>query len=82
MLHSIALDFYYGNKATYITFNRICNAIYNHFKGPEYKRSVLMLVCFNNVQNTYITIIYTMRCYRSILIILLQYNVNIYIRLT
>jgi hypothetical protein len=41
MLHSIALDFYYKNKATYITFNGICNAIHNHFKGPEYKRGVL-----------------------------------------
>ena len=42
MLHSIALDFYYKNKATYITFNNICNAIYNHFKGPEYKYKVLI----------------------------------------
>src|SRR6266700_2613653 len=41
MLYSIALDFYYENKATYTTFNNICNAIYNHFKGPEYKCGVL-----------------------------------------
>ena len=41
MLHSITLDFYYGNKATYTTFNSICNAIRNHFKGLEYKHKVL-----------------------------------------
>jgi len=41
MLYGIALNFYYGNKATYITFNGICNAIRNHFKGLEYKRGVL-----------------------------------------
>ena len=32
--------------------------------GPKTK---YLLVCFNNVQNTYITMIYTMRCYRWIL---------------
>jgi hypothetical protein len=42
ILHSIALDFYYENKVTYITFNSICNAIRNHFKGLEYKRRVLI----------------------------------------
>ena len=41
ILHSITLDFYYKNKATYTTFNSICNAIYNHFKGLKYKRRVL-----------------------------------------
>ena len=41
MLRGIALDFYYGNKATYTTFDSICNAIRNHFKGPEYKRRIL-----------------------------------------
>ena len=41
MLCSIALNFYYKNKATYTTFNNIYNAIYNHFKEPEYKRGVL-----------------------------------------
>jgi hypothetical protein len=41
MLYSITLDFYYRNKATYTTFNSICNAIRNHFKGLEYKRKVL-----------------------------------------
>jgi hypothetical protein len=42
MLRSIALNFYYRNKATYTTFNGICNAIRNHFKGLEYKRGVLI----------------------------------------
>ena len=41
MLRSITLNFYYENKATYTTFNSICNAVRNHFKGPEYKRGVL-----------------------------------------
>ena len=41
MLQSIALDFYYENKATYTTFDSICNAVRNHFEGPEYKRGVL-----------------------------------------
>ena len=42
ILYSITLDFYYKNKATYTTFNNICNAIHNYFKGPEYKRGVLI----------------------------------------
>ena len=42
MLHSITLNFYYKNKATYITFNSIYNAIYNHFKGLDYKCRVLI----------------------------------------
>jgi len=42
MLRSIALNFYYKNKATYTTFNSIYNAIYNYFKGPEYKRGILI----------------------------------------
>ena len=42
MLYGITLNFYYGNKATYITFNGICNAIYNHFKRLEYKCGVLI----------------------------------------
>jgi hypothetical protein len=41
MLYSITLNFYYKNKATYTTFNNIYNAIYNYFKGLEYKRGVL-----------------------------------------
>ena len=42
MLRGITLNFYYKNKAIYITFNGICNTIYNHFKGLEYKRRVLI----------------------------------------
>ena len=41
ILCGITLNFYYRNKATYITFNSIYNAIRNHFKGLEYKRGVL-----------------------------------------
>jgi len=42
MLYSIIFNFYYKNKATYITFNSIYNAIYNHFKGLKYKYKVLI----------------------------------------
>jgi hypothetical protein len=42
MLYGIALNFYYKNKAIYITFDGICNAIRNHFKGLEYKHRVLI----------------------------------------
>ena len=42
MLYSITLNFYYGNKATYIIFNSICNAIRNHFEGLKYKYRVLI----------------------------------------
>jgi hypothetical protein len=42
ILHSITLDFYYENKATYITFNSIYNTIRNHFKELEYKHRVLI----------------------------------------
>jgi hypothetical protein len=42
MLYSIILDFYYRNKAIYTTFNSICNAIYNHFKGLKYKHGILI----------------------------------------
>jgi len=42
MLYGITLNFYYKNKAIYTTFNSICNAICNHFKGLEYKRGVLI----------------------------------------
>ena len=41
MLRGIALNFYYKNKATYVTFNSIYNAIYNYFKGLEYKYKIL-----------------------------------------
>ena len=42
MLYSITFNFYYKNKATYITFDSIYNAIYNYFKGLEYKRRALI----------------------------------------
>ena len=42
MLYSIALNFYYRNKVTYIIFNGIYNAIHNHFKRLEYKHGVLI----------------------------------------
>ena len=42
MLRGIALNFYYKNKTTYTTFDSICNAVHNHFKGPEYKRGILI----------------------------------------
>ena len=42
MLYSITLDFYYKNKVTYTTFNSIYNAVYNYFKGLEYKYKVLI----------------------------------------
>ena len=42
MLRGITLNFYYKNKATYTIFNSICNAIYNHFEGLEYKYKILI----------------------------------------
>ena len=42
MLYGITFNFYYKNKATYTTFNSIYNTIYNHFKGLEYKRGILI----------------------------------------
>ena len=42
MLYSITLNFYYKNKVTYTTFNNIYNAIYNYFKGLEYKCGILI----------------------------------------
>ena len=42
ILHGITLNFYYRNKATYITFNGIYNTIHNYFKGLEYKHRVLI----------------------------------------
>ena len=42
ILYSIALNFYYKNKATYIIFNNIYNTIRNHFKGLKYKYGVLV----------------------------------------
>jgi len=42
MLWGIALNFYYKNKVIYTTFNSICNAVCNYFKGLEYKRGILI----------------------------------------
>ena len=42
MLCGITFNFYYKNKATYITFNSIYNTIHNHFKGLESKYRVLI----------------------------------------
>ena len=42
ILYGTTFNFYYKNKATYTTFNNICNAICNYFKGLEYKREVLI----------------------------------------
>ena len=42
ILRSITFNFYYRNKATYITFNGIYNAIHNYFKRLKYKRRVLI----------------------------------------
>ena len=42
MLCGITFNFYYKNKATYTTFNGICNAIHNHFEGLEYKHKILI----------------------------------------
>jgi hypothetical protein len=42
MLCGITLNFYYKNKATYVTFDGIYNTIRNYFKGLEYKRRVLI----------------------------------------
>ena len=42
MLYGITFNFYYKNKVTYTTFNSICNAICNYFKGLEYKRKILI----------------------------------------
>ena len=42
MLRSLALDHYYANIVDkHLNFDEICNAITNHFEGPEYKRRVL-----------------------------------------
>jgi hypothetical protein len=42
MLYGITFNFYYKNKAIYITLNGICNTIYNYFKKLKYKRGVLI----------------------------------------
>ena len=42
MLYGITFNFYYKNKVTYTTFNSICNAVRNHFKGLKYKYGILI----------------------------------------
>ena len=44
MLHSLALNYYYTNlksKPLGVPFNKLCEAIYNYFEGPEYRRDIL-----------------------------------------
>jgi hypothetical protein len=44
MLYSLALDHYYTNLKSNplgIPFNKLYKAIYNYFKGLEYKRNIL-----------------------------------------
>jgi len=44
MLRGLALNHYYTNLKNItltLLFNQICNAIYNYFKGPKYRRSIL-----------------------------------------
>ena len=44
MLRGLALNYYYTNlKSNPLSapFNKLYKAIYNYFKGPEYKRNIL-----------------------------------------
>src|SRR6266704_7061814 len=44
ILHSLAFNHYYTNLKSNpfnIPFNKLCKAIYNYFKGPEYKHDIL-----------------------------------------
>jgi len=44
MLRSLALDHYYTNLKSNplgVPFDKLCEAIRNYFKGPEYKRNIL-----------------------------------------
>jgi hypothetical protein len=44
MLRGLALDHYYTNLKSNplgVPFNKLCEAIRNYFKGPEYKRDIL-----------------------------------------
>src|SRR6266536_2095027 len=48
MLRGLALNHYYTNHKNVtqaISFEQMCNATYNYFKGPEHKRNVLN--CWN-----------------------------------
>jgi hypothetical protein len=44
MLRGLALNYYYTNLKSNplgISFNKLYKAIYNYFKGPEYRRNIL-----------------------------------------
>ena len=44
MLRRLALNHYYTNlknNPLSVSFNQLCNATRNYFKGPEYKRGIL-----------------------------------------
>ena len=44
MLRGLALNHYYTNLKNItltLLFNQICDAIYNYFKGPKYRRGIL-----------------------------------------
>jgi hypothetical protein len=44
ILRSLALNYYYTNLKSNplsVSFNKLCEAIYNYFKGLEYRRDIL-----------------------------------------
>ena len=44
MLRGLALDHYYTNLKNVtltLSFDQICNATYNYFKGPKYRHGIL-----------------------------------------
>ena len=44
MLHGLVFDYYYTNLKSNplgVTFNKLCEAICNYFKGLEYRRNIL-----------------------------------------
>ena len=44
MLRGLALNHYYTNLKSNpigVSFNKLCEATRNYFKGPEYKRNIL-----------------------------------------
>jgi len=44
MLRGLALDYYYTNLKSNplgVPFDKLCEVIYNYFKGLEYKRDIL-----------------------------------------
>ena len=44
MLRGLVLDYYYINLKSNplgVPFDKLYKAIYNYFKGPEYKRDIL-----------------------------------------